>query len=53
MKQKLAALAYDVLAVAGAASFVYGLALAWRPAGFMAGGIALMIGAYILGSRRT
>lgn len=32
----------ELMAVAGAASFTYGVWLAWAPAGYMIGGLALM-----------
>lgn len=39
----------DVGVVIGAAVFVYGLAQAWRPLGFIVGGLLLAAGCFVLG----
>ena len=38
----------DLAALAGAASVAYGAWLAWPPAGFIAGGLLAMAGAWLL-----
>lgn len=45
-------LACDGLLLAGLALFVYGLSLAWRPLGFIAGGLVLSAAAFFTGYRR-
>lgn len=42
-------LLWDLLLLAGAALFVYGMALAWRPLGFILGGLLLAVAAFLNG----
>jgi hypothetical protein len=42
-------LAWDVLFLAGCGAFVYGLGLAWRPLGFIMGGVVTAAGAFFQG----
>ena len=46
-------LIWDMVFVLGAAVFVYGLSLAWRPLGFMVGGLVISAIAFFIGYRRN
>jgi hypothetical protein len=47
--KRLQKFAFDLLFIAGCAVFVYGIDLAWRPAGYMCAGIILAALAFFLG----
>lgn len=46
-------LGFDALLIVGLVVFVYGLSLAWRPLGFIAGGLLLSAFAFLIGYKRT
>lgn len=47
------ALFWDFVLLLGCAVFVYGVWLAWRPAGFMTAGILLVAAALLLGPHKA
>jgi hypothetical protein len=49
MKDKHQKLACDVVTIAGFVVFAYGLWLAWKPLGFIVGGLAIAAGAFFMG----
>jgi hypothetical protein len=51
MKERIKTFAIDLLGVSGAGVLCYGLWLAWHPLGYIAGGAAVVVVAFILGSR--
>lgn len=48
-KLLLTKLGWDVIFLAGCGAFVYGLGQAWRPLGFIVGGIIVAAGAFFQG----
>lgn len=48
-KEKVVKFAADVVLVIASAVFVYGLCLAWRPLGFIVGGLLCAIAALFVG----
>jgi hypothetical protein len=51
--EDLRQLTWDLVFVLGAAVFVYGLSLAWRPLGFIVGGLIISALAFFIGYRRN
>ena len=52
VKKRLQRMQMDLAFLAGCAVFIFGLWLAWRPLGFIVGGIVLAAVAFFAGYRR-
>ena len=52
LKTRLQRLGLDLAFLAGSAVFVYGLWMAWRPLGFIVGGIVIAAVAFFAGYQR-
>ena len=52
LKTRLQRLGLDLTFMAGCAVFVYGLSMAWRPLGFIVGGIVVAAVAFFAGYQR-